>query len=106
MIAGTLFLLACGSSGSEFVGTWQNDREDTVSIKHNQGKQFFVTRVPKKCLTCLDPNERRADIENKPALLEDGVLKMDNGFTTLVIDKESGMLVFDEREYKRISEKP
>jgi hypothetical protein len=79
-----------------------------VSIKHNQGKQFFVTRVPKKCFTCLDPNERRADIENMPALLEDGSLNMEAGFSRvlLVIDKESGMLVFGGREYKRISEKP
>lgn len=96
-------LTACGDgSGKAFEGKWQNTeiKESQLEIKPN-GKHYLVVYThPASFLV----RGRPPKIENIPAVIQDGILKMtDNEYAwAFTIDDKTGQMVGESGTYKKI----
>ena len=83
-------------SGDVFVGRWQDTERagNKLEIVKN-GTQFIVRKTT---IYCFDHCTR-----NYPAVMKEGTLEIRNGLSLfLTIDKHTGYLICDGRDYQRV----
>jgi hypothetical protein len=84
----------CQNESDKYVGKWIETKNESQGLEIEKNGNNFIVHIP---------NSFRGNIENRPAKLESGMLKIDNGFggVNLAIQESSGLLTDGQHEYKK-----